>query len=128
MSSRVTQLLLCIIALLLALHLAVLLGFASRPIQGSAEVQDVLRARLIELLTTDGRVVAQLHTDADGGANLRLRSGTGEVRVKLGASRDGSGLILMSGSTEPALWLSAASAGTTLTLAERGKQSRVLTP
>lgn len=71
----------------------------------SPPTQEVVRARLIELVSADGRVVAQLHTDQEGGANLRLRDGRGEVRVKLGATGEGAGLILMSGGTEPAVWL-----------------------
>lgn len=85
-------------------------------------------ARLIELASPQGNVVGQLHTAEDGSANLRLRSGQGEVRVKLGATNDGAGLVLLDSHTEPALQLRAAPAGPAITLEERGKPRRVLAP
>jgi hypothetical protein len=90
------------------------------------QVQEVIRARLIELVAPDGKVVGQLHTSEDGSANLRLRSGSGEVRVKLGASKDGSGLVLMDNNTEPAVALYAQIGGGIATLAEGGKSRKVV--
>ena len=73
-----------------------------------------------------GQVVAQLHTAEDGAGQLRLRSGSGTVRVKLGASADGSALILMDSETEPAVWLAADRSDTKVTLAQNGKSQRVI--
>ena len=129
MASRSSIALLALIVLLLFANLLVLLRpIASPRSSQTAEIHEVLRARLIELVSDDGRVVGQLHTAEDGSANLRLRNGDGEVRVKLGAASDGSGLILMSNDAEPAVWLAAKVSGTTLTLAESGKPKRVLAP
>jgi hypothetical protein len=61
----------------------------------------VLRAQAIELVDKKGQVVAQLHTGEDGGGNLRLRSGDGVVRVKLGGTADGSGFLLFDKEAEP---------------------------
>lgn len=90
------------------------------------EVQEVVRARLIELVAADGKVVGQLHTAEDGSGNLRLRSGNGEVRVKLGASKDGSGLVLLDNNTEPGVILHAQGGGGVASLAEGGKSRRVV--
>jgi hypothetical protein len=129
MNARTTQILLTIIAMLLALHLAYLMGFVSvAKAQAPGHVQEVLRARLIELVSANGQVVAQLHPGEDGGGNLRLRNGNGEVRVKLGSISDGAGLILMDDRTEPAIDLSVSSAGTSLVLAQQGKEKRTLVP
>lgn len=98
------------------------------PVRASTppQVQEVIRAKLIELIAPDGKVVGQLHTAEDGSANLRLRSGDGEVRVKLGASKDGSGLVLMDNNTEPGVSLYAQSGGGAATVAEGGKTRRVV--
>ncbi len=86
------------------------MGFVSlAKAQAPAQVQEVLRAKLIELVSASGQVVAQLHVGEDGGGNLRLSNGSGSVRVKLGATPDGAGLILMDSHTEPAVLLSASS-------------------
>ena len=129
MNSRITQALLAVIAVLLATHLfrpANILPAAGA--QASAPVQEVVRAKLIELANANGQVVAQLYSGDDGGGQLRLRSGTGTVRVKLGATADGSGLILMDADSEPAVWLAANRAGTSVTLAQKGKAKRILAP
>ena len=75
-----------------------------------------------------GQVRAQLHIGEDGGGNLRLRSGDGTVRVKLAGTADGSGLLLLDKEAEPALWLAANKSGTSVTLAEKGKEKRVIKP
>jgi hypothetical protein len=48
--------------------------------------------------------------------------------VKLGADKDGSGLLLLNGSTEPGVHMLAKNNGTTLTLTNKGGQRRVITP
>jgi hypothetical protein len=125
MKERTTQALLALTAVLLAAQLV-------RPAAGSADeagsVPAVLRAQAIELIDKQGRVVAQLYLGEDGGGNLRLRSGDGTVRVKLGATADGSGLLLLDKDTEPAVVLAADKSGTSVTLAEKGMQKRVLKP
>lgn len=120
--------LLALVAVLLSADLLVRLAPDAHAQAGVPPVHDVLRARLIELVSPQGQVVGQLHTAEDGGANLRLRSGQGEVRVKLGATAEGAGLVLLDRHTEPALQLHAAPAGPAITLEERGKARRVLAP
>ena len=129
MNGRVTQVLLATVALLLCGNLAVEVGLLrTASAQSSTQVPDVLRARLFELEAADGKVVAQLYTGDDGSGQLRLRSAEGEVRVKLGPSADGSALILMDENTEPAVWLAANRRGTTITLAQAGREKRVIAP
>jgi len=129
MKERKTQGLLVIIAALLAANL-----FQSAPglpvarAQGAAQAPSVLRAEGFELVDKTGRVAAQLFLGEDGGGNLRLRSGDGMVRVKLGATPDGSGLILFDKEAEPSVWLAANKSGTSATLAEKGKEKKVLKP
>jgi hypothetical protein len=87
-----------------------------------------VRARAIELVDERGRVRAQLNVEADGETVFRLRDAAGEIRVKLGAGKEGSGLLLLDESTEPGIQMLAQKSGTRLTLASQGGQRRVITP
>jgi hypothetical protein len=129
MNERTTQVLLAAIGVLL---LAQLIHPAMAPRDAQAaeveEVPAVLRARMIELVDERGQVRANLQVEQSGEAVFRLRDAKGEIRVKLGASEDGSGLLLLDDRTEPGVQLLAKGTGTTVTLAEKDKEKRVLTP
>ena len=103
-----------------------LLGWSS--VQSQTPTGDVLRVKGIEIVNDAGLVVAQLHVGTDGGGNVRLRNGSGEVRVKLGASDTGSGLLLMDNATEPVVSLAARDAGPGLTLTKAGKTPLTVAP
>jgi hypothetical protein len=94
----------------------------------AASDSGTVRARAIELVDERGRIRAQLNVEADGETVFRLRDAAGEIRVKLGANGDGSGLLLVDGSTEPGIHMLAQSSGTSLTLTAKGRQRRVITP
>jgi hypothetical protein len=94
----------------------------------AADNPATVRARAIELVDERGRVRAQLNVEADGETVFRLRDAAGEIRVKLGAGGDGSGLLLLDGSTEPGIHMLAQSKGTSVTLRSQGGQRRVITP
>ena len=129
MNSHITNSLLALVAVLLLAHLVTALDLQpNSTARATTGVADVVRAKLIELVDDRGQVVAQLHKGEDGGGQLRLRSGSGTVRVKLGSTSDGSGLILMDSESEPAIWHSVSRAGTSVTLAQKGKDRRVLAP
>ena len=128
MKERATQVLLAAVVILQLAHImrpALTSSFAHA--QQASKIS-VLRAEAIELVDKKGQVVAQLHIGDDGGGNLRLRSGDGVVRVKLGGTADGSGLLLFDKEAEPAISLAANKSGTSVTLAEKGKQKRVIQP
>lgn len=110
---------------------AFLLRFA--PIVAAQDEQvgkpvDVIRAQRIELVDERGRARAQLMVEEGGEAVLRIRDPEGTIRVKLGASESGSGLVLLNDRTEPGVHVRASSAGSTITLAETGKPERVIAP
>jgi hypothetical protein len=128
MASRFIQSVLVAIAGLLVANLVRPVLFPTAAAQPPVTTQDVVRAKSFELVSANGQVVAQLYTGEDGGGQLRLRSGGGVVRVKLGATEEGSGLILMDRNAEPAVWLAVTIEGSSVTLAEQGKSKRVLTP
>ncbi|HUE87069.1 MAG TPA: hypothetical protein VMO26_13420 [Vicinamibacterales bacterium] len=87
----------------------------------------VLRAQAIELVDSRGRVRAQLNVEDNGEVLFRLRDANGTIRLKLGASEAGSGLVMMNERTEPAVHVLAKRSGTSLSL-QRGEKRHVLTP
>ena len=109
---------------------ALLVRFA--PIQAvqdeESEPIEVLRAQRIELVDERGQIRAQLQVEPDGEAILRIRDPEGNIRVKLGASQSGSGLVLLNDRTEPGVQVLAGADRATITLAERGKGERVIAP
>ncbi|MEX2138047.1 MAG: hypothetical protein WD894_02210 [Pirellulales bacterium] len=129
MNRRTNQVLLTAVFVLLVAHL-----FRSAPavdIAGAKEAgnpPEVIRAQGFELVNKQGKVVAQLYIGEQGGGNIRLRSADGTIRVKLGANDEGSSLLLCDDRAEPAVRLASDKTGTSATLAEKGKEKKVLKP
>jgi hypothetical protein len=95
---------------------------------GEDEIPDVLRAHQIELVDEAGQVRGSMKVEEGGEAVFRLLGEKGTIRVKLGASEEGSGLLLIDDRTEPAVHMLAKPDGTRITLAEEGKEQKVITP
>ena len=90
-------------------------------------VAPVLRARAIELVDDRGVVRAQLDVESGGEVVLRLRDADGTIRVKLGASAEGSGLALLDDATELGIHMLAKRTGTSVTL-KKGPRQHVIRP
>jgi hypothetical protein len=88
---------------------------------------ETVRARAIELLDQSGQLRAQLNVETSGEVVLRLRDAKGEIRVKLGAGADGSGLLLLDGSSEPGIHMLAGAGGPSLTLSSKDGR-KLITP
>ncbi len=88
----------------------------------------LLRARVLELVDERDAIRARLNVEPNGEVVFRLLDQTGTIRVKLGAGKDGSGLLLANDATEPGVHILAKAAGTTLKLANKDGRARVLTP
>lgn len=92
-------------------------------------VPDVLRVRAFELVDENGRVRAQFNVDeANGEVIFRLRDEEGVIRVKLGASEEGSGLVLINDQTEPGVQLYAQQGNTSLTITGQNGAKQVIEP
>lgn len=91
-------------------------------------VTPTLRARALQLVDERGQVRAQFDVESNGEAVFRLRDAKGAIRVKLGASEDGSGLLLLNEATEPGVHILSKGAGASVTLAGKDGQKRVITP
>ncbi|HEX2992065.1 MAG TPA: hypothetical protein VHO49_15375 [Anaerolineales bacterium] len=92
----------------------------------ASDVPDVLRVRAFELVDEDGQVRAQFSVEESGEVVFRLRDEHGVIRVKLGASQEGSGLVLINDQTEPGVQILARPGETVLTLSEQGGEKQVI--
>ena len=117
-----------LLATLTGLNLALLIWLvaAGREVVAQQDVVPVLRAKAIELVDDNGVVRAQLIASVEGETLLRMRDAKGEVRVKLGAGEDGSGLMLADQSTEPGLHILAKRGTTTVSLTDTDGTRRVI--
>ena len=121
---RLKRLAVALAALCLVSVLAV--AVLDRP-AGAKRSPSVLRARTIELVDARGQVRAQMKVERGGEVVFRLRDQDGAVRVKLGADRTGSGLLLLNEATEPGVQALAGADKTSLSL-QRGDQRNELVP
>lgn len=88
----------------------------------------LLRAQAIELVDQRGQVRAALTVEANGETVFRLRDAKGTIRVKLGASEDGSALLLIDGTTEPGAHILSRRTATTFTLRGQDGQQHPIKP
>jgi hypothetical protein len=88
----------------------------------------ILRAETIELIDASGKVRSRLNVEESGEVVFRLLDQDGEIRVKLGAGRYGSGLVLNNDATEPGVQALALSTGTRLTLTNKDGRGKLFTP
>ncbi|HYG23477.1 MAG TPA: hypothetical protein VEH04_11890 [Verrucomicrobiae bacterium] len=95
------------------------------PLQG---VQSIVRARAIELVDDQGRVRASLNVETNGEAVFRLRDARETIRVKIAASQDGSGLVLLDNLTNPGLHALTKNGNTTVTLMNKEGRKHVISP
>ena len=105
-----------------------LVATAQTKSNNSQSVSPIIRARAIELVDDKGQSRALLNVEANGETVFRLRDAKGTIRVKLGASEDGSALLLLNDSTNPGIHALAKSNGTTMTLINKDAQKRVIEP
>jgi hypothetical protein len=92
-------------------------------------IPEVLRVRAFELVDENGRVRAQLNIDETNGEVIfRLRDEQESIRVKLGASEEGSGLLLINDLTEPGVHLMAKQDDTSLTITNQSGAEQVIKP
>jgi hypothetical protein len=120
---------------LLVVNLVLLaLLFTQQRASAAQAIEPILRARTLELVDGHGRVRSRLSVESDGEVILRLFDQTGTIRVKLGASESGSGLLLADETTEPGAHIVARRAPlagrktTSITLASAGGRQRLITP
>lgn len=128
MKERTTQVLIAVVGLLFAANLISSARVPDAQSQDARNAPSVLRAQLIELVDEQGLTRAQFRVEPDGTAVFRMCDQQGNIRVKLGASEDGSGFVLLNDQTELGVHMLAKNTGTEVTLTEQGKEKRVIEP
>ncbi|HEY7689029.1 MAG TPA: hypothetical protein VH835_10060, partial [Dongiaceae bacterium] len=118
------------IALSLTIVNLALLGFTLTQIKHTTaqDAVPVLRAQAIELVDEDGQVRSRLNLEPGGEVVFRLLDQDGTIRVKLGAAREGSGLLLANDATEPGVHILADSTGSSLKLRNKDGAELKLAP
>ena len=94
-----------------ALAMLLLTG-ATAPERQQGTVANVVQTRHLELLDSRGRVRSSLEVEESGEVVLRMMDQAGTIRIKLGADRHGSGLVLLDEATTPGVHLIARQRGT----------------
>jgi len=107
-------------AFLLALNIVcmIFISFTRSPEQKF----DKITVREFELVGDDGMRRANIKVEPSGEVVFRMMDKTGTIRVKLGANEDGSGLVLLDNSTEPAIHALAKKEGGKVSLLKEGKK------
>ncbi|MBI4276901.1 MAG: hypothetical protein HY660_00470 [Armatimonadetes bacterium] len=98
----------------------------------------VLRGRALEIVDTRGRVRARIDVQPavtmpdvksyPEAVVVRLMDPNGRIRVKLGADRDGSGLVLADDSQQPGVHMIAKGSGSFVKLTNKDGRERLLKP
>ena len=109
------------------LNISFLFYYATDPQQLPTELPNI-RAKSIELVDSKGISRASLIVEPDGETVFRLRDADGTIRVKLGASRDGSGLVMLNAKTETGFHVLAKASGTSVTITDTKGMKKELTP
>ena len=112
-----------------AINLLVLLAALAQARSNQARTPaPVVRGQAFELVDGNGRVRSRLNIESSGEVVFRLLDQEGTIRVKLGAAKDGSGLLLANDATEPGVHLLAKPDASTLKLRNKDGRERILSP
>ena len=120
------------VKILTAFNVVISCVLVGSQLMGAKADPPTVRARALELIDERGTVRGQWTVESGGEVVLRLRDEQGVIRVKLGASAGGSGLVLLDETTAPGVQVIArrvpedgrASTGIIVTGAD-GSQARV---
>jgi hypothetical protein len=111
-----------------ALNLAILGGVALRTRPVESQGGEVLRGRALELVDERGKIRARLNVEPGGEVVFRLLDQQGTIRVKLGAGREGSGMLLANDATEPGVHILANAGGSSVRIVNKDGSERVIAP
>jgi len=89
----------------------------------------IVRVRLFQLVDENGQVRAQFNVDKiTGEVVFRMMDQDGAIRVKMGATKEGSGLLLANHLTQPGVHILADQNGSTITLIEESGAKQIIEP
>ena len=119
---------------LAATNLVLLGALAVSKAEAQNAVQPVVRAQLIELVDSAGKLRGQLKADAGGEVTFRMYDAGGQIRTEFGANADGSGVAFMDNVTYPGVRIFAGKEsggqrnGSNITLAMKSGKQNIIKP
>ena len=112
-----------------ALNLVILVGAAVQTRTAGAQGgENILRGRALELVDEGGKTRARIDVEPSGEVVFRLLDQQGTVRVKLGAGKEGSGLLLANDATEPGVHILAKATGSSIRVVNKDGRERLIAP
>ena len=115
--------------------LNIVLAFALLSRTGSAANEtsedqplDVIRGTALELTDAAGVVRAQINVQEDGAVVFRMRDEKGQIRIKIGADDESSGILLLDEQIEPRVQILGKTGGGSLKLIGENRTERLLEP
>jgi hypothetical protein len=111
-----------------ALNLVILAGAAVTRTAGVQGGEGILRGRALELVDERGKTRARINVERTGEVVFRLLDQEGTIRVKLGAGKEGSGLLLANDATEPGVHILAKATGSSIKVVNKDGRERVIAP
>jgi hypothetical protein len=103
------------------LNFIVLLFMAASP---QRDRFDKITVQEFELIDASGKQRVSIKVEEGGEVVFRLRDDDGNIRVKMGANKDGSGLVLLDGETNPGVHALAKKSGSTFTIVSAGGKKK----
>ena len=111
-----------------ALNLIILVAAVQTRAAGAQGGEDILRGRALELLDEGGKTRARIDVEPNGEVVFRLLDQQGTIRVKLGAGKEGSGLLLANDATEPGVHILAKATGSSIRVVNKDGRERLIAP
>ncbi|MBL7816011.1 MAG: hypothetical protein JNL70_13425 [Saprospiraceae bacterium] len=96
--------------------------------KAEGEIQSIVRTKMIELVDDKGQKRASLIAYPEGETVFRIMDSHGNIRVKVGGSDEGSGIVLLDDKTHPGFHALSKKNGVSLTLTDENGKQQVLKP
>jgi hypothetical protein len=108
------------------LFIAAIIAFTSAGFRNNdQQTFEKITVKEFELVDQNGKQRVSIKVEPEGEILFRMKDQAGTIRVKLGAGEDGSALVLLDDSTEPAIHAQAKEKGGVLTLQDKRGKKRV---
>jgi hypothetical protein len=108
-------------SVLLALNIIVLLFMAASP---QRDRFDKITVKEFELVDAAGKQRVSIKVEEGEEVVFRLRDAKGEIRLKMDAGENGSGLLLLDENTEPGVHMLAKKSGSKITVSGAGGKKK----
>jgi hypothetical protein len=116
-----------IIALLMV-ALLISIFVAAHPTSTEQNVLPIIRAQQIELVDANGKIRVSLKIEEGGETVFRMMDSDQTIRVKIGASKEGSAFVLLNNETNPGIHALAKKEKTSFTITDQAGKKKEMIP